>query len=109
GGFEDDRVAGREGGPHLPARDRKREVPRRDQPDDTERLAEGEIDSARDGDLRAQKPFRRTRVVVEDIDDAPDLAARVGDRLADVACLELREFLDVLLEYAREAAQELRA
>jgi hypothetical protein len=49
------------------------------------------------------------RVEVEDLGDHPDLAARVGDGLADVACLHEREFLAVILDEGGEAAQQARA
>ena len=61
------------------------------------------------GDLRAEQPLWGAGVVVEHVDDAPDLAAGIGDRLADVARLELRELLDLSLEHARETAQKLGA
>ncbi len=107
GRLEDDRVPGGEGRPDLPARDREREVPRRDEPDDAERLAEGDVDAARDGDLGAEQPFGRARVVVEDVDDAPHLPPCVGDRLADVSRFELRELLDLALDCARESPKKL--
>ena len=48
GRLQHDRVAGRQRRGHLPGGDRQREVPRRDQPDDAERLAEGHVDAAGD-------------------------------------------------------------
>ena len=44
--------------------------------------------AARDRDRLAVVLVHRARVEVEDVGDHPDLAARVGDRLADVAGLE---------------------
>ena len=69
GGLEHDRVAR----PRAPARasrgDRQREVPRRDQPDDAERLADGERLPAGDGDRVAEQPLGRAGVVAEGVDD----------------------------------------
>ena len=48
----------------------------------------------------------RARVVVEDLRDHADLAARALDRLADVARLEARELLAVLLDERREPPQQ---
>src|SRR5207253_10146728 len=50
---------------------------------------------------------RAARVVVEDVDDHADLASCVADRLADVAGLELRELLAVLVDGDRDAAHEV--
>src|SRR6185437_15393815 len=52
--LEDDRVAARERRPELPGGDVEREVPRHDQADDAERLAEREVDAARDRDRLAE-------------------------------------------------------
>ena len=46
--LQHDGVAARERRPELPRRDVEREVPRRDQADDAERLAERHVDAARD-------------------------------------------------------------
>ena len=90
GRLQHDRVAARERRPELPRRDVEREVPRRDQPDDAERLAERHVDAARDRNRLAVVLVDRARVEVEDLRDHADLAARAGDRLADVARLDPR-------------------
>ena len=46
------------------------------------------------------------RVEVEDLGDHPDLAARIRDRLADVASLQQRELLGVLLDERSQPAQQ---
>ena len=96
-------------GPELPGGDVQREVPRGDQPDDAERLAEGHVDAARDRDRLAVVLVDRAGVEVEDLRDHPDLAARAGDRLADVARLDPRQLLVVLLDERRQPAQQPRA
>ncbi len=88
GGLEHDGVPARERGAELPARDVEREVPGHDQPDDAERLAEGHVDAAGDRDRLAVVLVDGARVVVEDLRDHADLAARARDRLADVARLD---------------------
>ena len=64
-----------------------------DQPDDAERLAEGHVDAAGDRDRLPEQALRRAGVVAEALDDHPDLAAGVADRLAGVARLERRQLL----------------
>ena len=93
GRLEDDGVAGRERRRDLPGGDHQREVPRHDQADDPERLAEGHVDAAGDRDRLAEQALGRPGVVAEALDDHPDLAARVADRLAGVARLERGELL----------------
>ena len=106
--LEDDRVAARERRPELPARDVRREVPRDDEPDDAERLAERRGDTAGDRDRLAAVLVDRAGVEVEHLRDHADLAARPRDRLADVLRLDPRELLGVLLDERREPAQESR-
>ena len=84
GGLEDDGVRARERRPELPARDVRREVPGDDQSDDAERLAKRRRHTACDGDGLAPVLVDCAGVEVEDLCDHPDLAARTGDRLADV-------------------------
>ena len=96
GGLEDRGVAGGERRGDLPRGHQEREVPRHDQPDDADRLAQGEVEARlRDRDRLAEDLVRGAGVVVEDEARADDLAARAGDRLADVAALELGELLAV--------------
>ena len=108
GGLEHDRVAGGERGRDLPGGDHQREVPGHDQPDDAERLAEGHVDAAGDRDRVAEQALGGAGVVAEGLDHHPDLAARVGDRLAGVARLERRELLRLPLERLGESAQQSR-
>jgi hypothetical protein len=61
------RSAGRERRAELPARNREREVPRDDEADDAERLAERHVDAARDGNRVAEQPLGRPGVVVEHV------------------------------------------
>ena len=106
GRLEDDRVARRERRAHLPRGDRQREVPGRDEPDDAERLADGEPEPAGDRDRVAQQPLGRRRVVAEGVGHHPHLAARVADRLAGVARLEHRELLVVLGDGVGQPVQQ---
>ena len=77
-------------------------------PDDAERLAEGRVHPARDGDRLAVVLVDRAGVEVEDLGDHADLAARARDRLADVLRLDLGELLGVLLDERREPPQQAR-
>ena len=105
-GFSTTVLPARERRPELPGGDVEREVPRRDQPDDAERLAERHVDAARDRDRLAEVLVDRAGVVVEDLRHHPDLAARAPDRLADVPRLDLRQLLEMLLDERREPAQQ---
>ena len=93
-------------GPSFQRGDVEREVPRHDQPDDAERLAQRQVDSAGDGDRLAVVLVDGAGVEVEDVRDHADFAACAGDRLADVARLDLRELLVVLLDERREPPQQ---
>ena len=106
GRLQDDGVPAGERGPELPGRDVEREVPGHDQPDDAERLAERQVDAAGDGNRLAVVLVDGAGVEVEDVGDHPDLAARAGDRLADVRRLDPRELLGVLLDERREPPQQ---
>ena len=88
--LQHDRVAARERRAELPRGDVEREVPRHDQADHAERLAEGHVDAARDRDRLAVVLVDCAGVEVEDLRDHPHLAARARDRLADVARLDPR-------------------
>ena len=109
GRLDHDRVAGRERRADLPARDVEREVPGRDQADDAERLAEGDVDAAGDGDRLAVVLVDGAGVEVEDLRHHADLAAGTRDRLAGVRRLEPRERLVLLLDERREAAEQAGA
>ena len=88
-GLSTDGVARGEARAELPGGDGEREVPGRDQRDHAERLAEGHGHAAGDRDRVAEQPLDRARVVAEDVHHHAHLAARVADRLAGVARLEL--------------------
>ena len=105
GGLEHDRVARRERRPELPSGDHEREVPRHDQADDAERLANREGLAAGDGDRVAEQALGRAGVVAEGVNDHRHLPARVADRLARVARLEQRELIEVGLDGVRKRAQ----
>src|SRR5262245_51954175 len=109
GRLQDDGVAARERRTELPARDVRREVPRDDEPDDAERLAERGRNASRDRDRLAAVLVDGARVEVEDLRDHADLASRARDGLADVLGLDPRQLLAVLLHQRRDPAQELRA
>src|SRR5439155_15048286 len=95
--------------PELPRGDVERKVPGHDQPDDTERLAERQVDAAGARDRLAVVLVDRTRVEVEDLGAHPDLAACTADRLARVPRLDSRQLLAVLLDECREASEQTAA
>src|SRR5205823_977086 len=109
GRLQDDGVATRERRAELPARDVEREVPRHDQPDDAERLAERHVDAARDGNRLTVVLLDRARVEVEDVRHHRDLRARSTDRLAYVLRLDARELFGMLVHERRYPAQKPRA
>src|SRR5262245_11154399 len=109
GRLQDDGVAARERRAELPARDVGREVPRDDEPDHAERLAERGGHASRDGDRLAAVLVDRACIEVEDLRDHADLAASPRDRLADVLGLDPRELLAVLLHQGREPPEKLPA
>ena len=104
GGLEHDGVPARERRAELPAGDVEREVPRHDQADDAEGLAEGDVDAAGDGDRLSVVLVDGAGVEVEDLRDHADLGARAGDRLADVLRFDARELFRVLLDEHGEPA-----
>jgi hypothetical protein len=59
---------------------------------------EGDIDPAGDRDGFSHVLIDCPRVVIEDLGDHGDLAARVRDRFADVLSLKARQLLSVLLD-----------
>ena len=106
GRLEHDGVPAGERRAELPARDIEREVPGHDQPDDAERLVEGGCDAARDGNRVPAVLVDRAGVVVEDLGDHADLAARADDRLADVLRLDAGELLGVLFDQPGERPEQ---
>jgi hypothetical protein len=102
--LEHDRVPGRQRRGDLPVGDVEREVPRRDEPDDADRLPEGERDAvALDRDRVAEELVDGARVVADHVDDHAKLAAGVRDGHADVPALQQGELLGMLLDERRKA------
>ena len=83
-----------------------REVPGHDQADDAERLPERERLPAGDRDRLAVVLVDGAGVEVEDLRDHAHLAARARDRLADVARLDPRQLLPVLLDQLGQPPQQ---
>ena len=109
--LEDDGVAADEGGRELPRRDRDREVPGRDRPDDADRLADAHHELVRQlggGRLAEQAPAL-ARHVEAHVDRLLDVAARLGEHLPHLAAHELGELLLALGQERREAVQDVRA
>jgi hypothetical protein len=78
------RVAERQRRRHLPGRDGDREVPRGDQPDDSEWLA-GDLDGHARAYGRHHVPGQPDRLAGEELEDLPGpthLGGRLGERLA---------------------------
>ena len=104
-------VARRESGRKLPDRHHQRVVPRRDAADDADRLAAEPRRVALHvltGGLaleHARRAGEETEVVRAD----GQLVLRVRERLADVARLELRELVAVLVDHVGELEQHLAA
>ena len=95
-GLEHHGVSGGERGTQLPGRDHHREVPRNDQPDHAEWLAQREIQSGLGNlDRFAEELVRRTGVVPQGVGDVVRLPPRVADRLPDIPGLQHRQFLGV--------------
>ena len=109
GGFEEDGVAGGEGGGGAPGRDRHREVPRGDHSDDAERFEEGEVDAARHGDLASRQAFHSPGRVVQQVPDVGGLPARVAQGVAGFGDLQEGQFLGVFVDADGEAAQQAGA
>ena len=94
----------------LPVPDVEREVPRRDQRRDADRLAEREHDPVPvDGDRRAEELVDRARVVAHHRRGVVRAPARVADRHPHVARLDQCELVRVLLDQVGPAVQHLRA
>ena len=111
GRLEHDRVAGDERRHHLPARDRHREVPGRDDPDDADRLADahrplvGQL--GRDCVAECAAPLAGHQE--RDVDAFLDVAARLGEHLAHLAGHRAGEALLVLRHELAEAVEDLAA
>ena len=108
--LQDDRAAGRERGRELPRRHQQRVVPRHDLAGDADRLLQrvGE-ERAADRVGAAGDRADRGSEEAEVLDRAEELGLRRGDRLADVARLELRQLLAVRGDRVGERVQQARA
>ena len=100
GGLQHDGVAAGERRAQFPRREQQREIPRDDQPDDADRLAQRVGEGRLEGvDGLAVNLGRPARVVAQDVDHHRHIdVARFEDRLAVVERLEFGEFVDVLLD-----------
>ena len=109
GRLEHDRVAGRQPGGDHPARDRDREVPRRDHGDDAARPVAERVALARHlQQLRAGLELDRpARVVLEEVDRLAHVGVGLGPRLGALAHLE-RGDLEPVLAQPRGGAHEHR-
>ena len=109
-GLEHDRAAGGERGRELPGRHRQRVVPRHDLARDADRLLQ-RVEEERAADrVRATRDRRDPRrVEAEVLDGLADLRLHRGDRLADVARLELGEVLAVGDDRIRQRMEQARA
>ena len=110
-GLKTTRVAGHERRHHLPARDRDREVPGRDDPGDPDRLADAHRPLVRQlaRDRVAEHPAALAGHQEGDVDALLDVAAGLGDDLAHLAAHRLRQPLLVLGHQRAEAIQDLAA
>ncbi len=106
GGFEQDGVAGREGGCEAPGGDRHREVPRRDHPDHADRFAEGDVQPAGHRDLAPGQPFHSPGRVLQQVADVAGLPGGVADGVAGLGDLQGGEFGDVHVHLVGEAPQQ---
>ena len=95
----------------LPGGDRDREVPRRDDADDADRLARDlDVDVRPDaGELLARNPQRFAGEEVEDLPGAGRLADRLGQRLALFAREQPAELLAAGEDFGRDAQQDVVA
>ncbi len=105
GGLENDGIAACERRADLPARDVEREVPRHDEADDAERLAERRRHAAGGRNRVAVVLVDCAGVEVEDLRHHADLAAGARDGLADVLRLDPGKLFVVLLDERRESSQ----
>ena len=106
-GLEDDGAAGRECRRELPRRHHQRVVPGHDLARDPDRLLQG-VEEERPADRVRAAPDRRDRRAVEAevLDGLMELGLDRGDRLADIARLELGELGAVRRDRVGERVQE---
>ena len=111
GQLHHDRVAVGQRGGELPGRDRRGEVPRRDQPDHTERPAAG-VDGGAGRGLLEHLPDRAPSLAGEEAEDlcrAACLQARLAQGLAHLAGHVLGDVLDPGLDRLGRARQDRAA
>jgi hypothetical protein len=109
-GLQNDRVAGRQRRRHLPRCDHEGEVPRHDQPDHADRLAQGEVQPAvGDRDGLAEQLVGGAGVILEAPGRAFHLGAGVGDRLAALNGFQGGQFVGVLADQGGQAQQHASA
>ena len=110
-GLEDDGIAGHERGHRLPARDGHREVPRRDDPGDADRLADAHrpLVGQLGRDRVAGHPAALAGHQVGDVDAFLDVAPGLGEDLAHLAGHRPREAFLVLRHQRAERVEDLAA
>ena len=111
GGLEDDGVAVGQGRRDLPGGDGDREVPRRDQGDDADRLARDlDLDAgAHGGELLARHAQRFTREELEDVRRADGFADAFRERLAFLAREQPAELVLARQDVGSDLVEDVRA
>ncbi len=104
------RAAGGERERQLLADDEEREIPRRDDRDDADRLAQHDAEHgvAEIGVAFAVQRAGERRGIAPDVDRAADLAARLGDRLAGFQRVEAGDFVQPRLDQVGGLEQDAR-
>ncbi len=100
GGLQHDRIAARQRRTQFPRRQQQREIPRNDQADHADRLAQGVGESVLERvDGLAMNLGRPARVVAQNVDHHRHVdVARFENRFAVVERFQLGKFVDVLLD-----------
>ena len=106
GRLEDDRVARGKRRSEAPRGDWHREVPGHDDPDDADRLAEGDIHAPGYWDLAPEQPLRCSRVVRQHVADVARLPTRVRDRVTRIRHLEPCQLLVGRADGLRETPEK---
>ena len=110
GRLEHDGVSGGESRRDLPAGDGKRKVPGHDGGDDAHGLAEREVKSAAGhGNGLAEKLGDGSRVILEHPRPQADFGARIGQGLADILALHLRQRFQVFPDESGDVEQNVRS
>ena len=107
--LEDERIAGRQRGGHLPGGHHQRVVPRDDRADHADRLAQRVGHDRRVDDVGAPvEVLRRPREQLQRRDRDLDLGGALPLRLAVVAALELGQLIGPLVEQLRQPVEHAR-